>query len=139
MKVLFSKSNSFMLVDCLLHLRSQYKLIETEDDGDESDNSDSQNNEILDLSKLTEMGLVPSGPSQLDTRSQIFCECAELNPEPVDEDEDDQNKWVFSADQMAYDVASMRLTNQLIYLLSHILLIGITRVRFWVVFLPKSY
>ncbi|XP_057995921.1 chloride conductance regulatory protein ICln isoform X2 [Hevea brasiliensis] len=84
MKVLFSKSNSFMLVDCLLHLRSQYKLIETEDDGDESDNSDSQNNEILDLSKLTEMGLVPSGPSQLDTRSQIFCECAELNPEPVD-------------------------------------------------------
>lgn len=38
--------------------------IEIEDDGDESDGSDSESNEVLDLSKVTEMRLVPSDPSQ---------------------------------------------------------------------------
>ncbi|KAJ9164080.1 hypothetical protein P3X46_023695 [Hevea brasiliensis] len=82
-----------------------YTQIETEDDGDESDNSDSENNEVLDLSKVTEMRLVPSDPSQLDNLFQIFCECAELNPEPVDEDDEEGNNWVFSTDQMANDAA----------------------------------
>ncbi|KAF2315748.1 hypothetical protein GH714_040285 [Hevea brasiliensis] len=79
--------------------------IETEDDGDESDNSDAENNDVLDLSKVTEMRLVPSDPSQLDNLFQIFCECAELNPEPVDEDVEEGNNWVFSTDQMADDAA----------------------------------
>uniref|UniRef100_A0A2P2J837 Chloride conductance regulatory protein ICln n=1 Tax=Rhizophora mucronata TaxID=61149 RepID=A0A2P2J837_RHIMU len=61
-----------------------YSQIETEADGDESGDSDSECCKILDLSKVTEMRLVPSDPNQLDTLFQIFCECAELNPEPVD-------------------------------------------------------
>ncbi|KAL6574898.1 hypothetical protein OROMI_012183 [Orobanche minor] len=36
------------------------------------------------LSKITEMRLVPSNPDQLDTLFNIFCECAELNPERVE-------------------------------------------------------
>ncbi|OAY48166.1 chloride conductance regulatory protein ICln [Manihot esculenta] len=82
-----------------------YTQIEIEDDGDESDGSDSESNEVLDLSKVTEMRLVPSDPSQLDTLFQIFCACAELNPEPLDEDDEEGNNWVFSADQMPDDAA----------------------------------
>uniref|UniRef100_A0A2P2J899 Chloride conductance regulatory protein ICln n=1 Tax=Rhizophora mucronata TaxID=61149 RepID=A0A2P2J899_RHIMU len=77
-----------------------YSQIETEADGDESGDSDSECCKILDLSKVTEMRLVPSDPNQLDTLFQIFCECAELNPEPVDEDEEGNN-WIFSAEQIA--------------------------------------
>ncbi|KAJ0681681.1 putative PH-like domain superfamily protein [Helianthus annuus] len=47
------------------------------------------------------MRLVPSDPSQLDTIFNIFCECAELNPEPVEEqEEEEQHNWIFSADQL---------------------------------------
>ncbi|CAI9108453.1 OLC1v1008043C1 [Oldenlandia corymbosa var. corymbosa] len=76
-----------------------YTQIETGVEDDESESSDSENNETLDLSKITEMRLVPSDPDQLDTLFEIFCDCAELNPEPVDE-EDGEHNWVFSADNL---------------------------------------
>ncbi|KAF6152549.1 hypothetical protein GIB67_012996 [Kingdonia uniflora] len=77
-----------------------YAQIETEAvRDDESEASDSENNETLDVSKITEMRLVPSDASQLDALFNVFCECAELNPEPVEEQEEEHN-WIFSADQM---------------------------------------
>ncbi|RXH94926.1 hypothetical protein DVH24_024610 [Malus domestica] len=76
-----------------------YTQIETEDDEDESDGSDSESNGVLDLSKITEMRLVPSDPNQLDSLFEVFCECAELNPEPIEEGEEEHN-WIFSADQL---------------------------------------
>ncbi|TQD97436.1 hypothetical protein C1H46_017015 [Malus baccata] len=77
-------------------------VIETEDDEDESDGSDSERNGDLDLSKVTEMRLVPSDPNQLDALFEVFCECAELNPEPIQEGEEEHN-WIFSADQLEYE------------------------------------
>ncbi|XWS37705.1 hypothetical protein CRYUN_Cryun19dG0067800 [Craigia yunnanensis] len=76
-----------------------YTQIETEADEDESEDSDSDCNEVLDLSKVKEMRLIPSDASHLDTLFQIFCECAELNPEPIEGEEEEHN-WVFSADQL---------------------------------------
>ncbi|KAL7229564.1 hypothetical protein ACSBR2_008134 [Camellia fascicularis] len=76
-----------------------YTQIDTVEDGDDSEGSDSENNGTLDLSKITEMRLVPSDPNQLDTLFEIFCKCAELNPEPIEEEEEGHN-WFFSADQM---------------------------------------
>ncbi|KAI3817920.1 hypothetical protein L1987_11720 [Smallanthus sonchifolius] len=76
-----------------------YTQINTGDeDDDESESSDSESNEALDLSKITEMRLMPSDPNQLDALFEVFSECAELNPEPVEEDEQEHN-WFFSADQ----------------------------------------
>ncbi|CAL9008534.1 unnamed protein product [Prunus brigantina] len=79
-----------------------YTQIETEDDEHESDGSDSECNGVLDLSKITEMRLVPSDPNQLDSLFEVFCECAELNPEPIEEAEEEHN-WIFSADQLEDD------------------------------------
>ncbi|KAM7491728.1 hypothetical protein LguiA_034649 [Lonicera macranthoides] len=76
-----------------------YTQIETGAEDDGSDSSDSESNETLDLSRITEMRLVLSDPSQLDNLFEVFCECAELNPEPIEEEEVEHN-WVFSADQM---------------------------------------
>ncbi|PON89452.1 ICln [Trema orientale] len=81
-----------------------YTQIETGSDEDESEDSDSETNGVVDLSKITEMRLVPSDPSQLDQLFEIFCECAELNPEPIEEEEEEHN-WVFSADQTGDEVA----------------------------------
>ncbi|KAA8539818.1 hypothetical protein F0562_026510 [Nyssa sinensis] len=83
-----------------------YTQIETEaeDDDEESEGSDSECNGTLDLSKITEMRLVPSDPSQLDTLFEIFCKCAELNPEPIEEEEEEHN-WIFSADQMEFEAS----------------------------------
>ncbi|XP_068635519.1 chloride conductance regulatory protein ICln-like [Aristolochia californica] len=81
-----------------------YAQIETEGGEDEErEDSDSEASENFDLSKITEMRLVPSDPSQLDTLFNVFCECAELNPEPRDE-QDDENEWIFGPDQMVDDV-----------------------------------
>ncbi|KAJ0640927.1 hypothetical protein HanRHA438_Chr16g0760691 [Helianthus annuus] len=78
-----------------------YTQIDTGDEGDESESCDSESSETLDLSKITEMRLVPSDPNQLDTIFNIFCECAELNPEPVEgQEEEEQHNWIFSADQL---------------------------------------
>ncbi|XP_019440526.1 PREDICTED: chloride conductance regulatory protein ICln-like [Lupinus angustifolius] len=75
-----------------------YTQIDTEADEDDSDDSDSECNVIHDLSKIREMRLIPSDPTQLDTLFEVFCECAELNPEPNDEEEEEHD-WVFSTDQ----------------------------------------
>ncbi|KAK1415356.1 hypothetical protein QVD17_31137 [Tagetes erecta] len=75
-----------------------YTQIDTGDEDDESESSDSESDETLDLSKIDEMRLVPSDPNQLDALFEVFSECAELNPEPVEEDEQEHN-WIFSADQ----------------------------------------
>ncbi|CAI9100769.1 OLC1v1037936C1 [Oldenlandia corymbosa var. corymbosa] len=69
-----------------------YTKIETGVEDDESESSDSENNETLDLSKITEMRLVPADPDQLDTLFEIFCDCAELNLEPVDEEDGEHNR-----------------------------------------------
>ncbi|CAN8264677.1 unnamed protein product [Cochlearia groenlandica] len=78
-----------------------YTQIEVEEDEDEDD-SDTESDVDLDLSKIREMRLVPSDSSQLDTMFDIFCECAELNPEPIEEEKEEEtvHNWVFSADQM---------------------------------------
>lgn len=77
-----------------------YTQIDTGDEDDESESSDSESNGTLDLSKITEMRLVPSDPNQLDTLFEVFCECAELNPEPVEEEDEQEHNWIFSADQL---------------------------------------
>ncbi|KAL4574873.1 hypothetical protein LXL04_021713 [Taraxacum kok-saghyz] len=78
-----------------------YTQIDTGDEDEESESSDSDSNEPLDLSKITEMRLVPSDHTQLDALFDIFCECAELNPELVEENENEpEHNWIFSADQL---------------------------------------
>lgn len=83
-----------------------YTQIEIAAEEDESEGSDSESSESLDISKITEMRLVPSDPSQLDMLFQIFCECAELNPEPNEEEEEEHN-WIFSADQIGDATGAM--------------------------------
>ncbi|KAK9103279.1 hypothetical protein Sjap_020533 [Stephania japonica] len=80
-----------------------YAQIETGADEDvESADSDAECNETLDVSQITEMRLVPSDPSHLESLFDIFCECAELNPEPNEEREEEHN-WIFSADLLSDD------------------------------------
>ncbi|CAH8353989.1 unnamed protein product [Eruca vesicaria subsp. sativa] len=80
-------------------LYTQIEVEEEEDDEDEDEEEESTG--VLDLSKIREMRLVPSDSTQLDTLFDVFCECAELNPEPVEEEEEESgHNWVFSADQM---------------------------------------
>ncbi|KAJ0231381.1 Chloride conductance regulatory protein ICln [Hirschfeldia incana] len=76
-----------------------YTQIEVEEEEDEEDEEDDGEG-VLELSKIREMRLVPSDSTQLDTLFDVFCECAELNPEPVEEEEESEHNWVFSADQM---------------------------------------
>ncbi|KAI8564641.1 hypothetical protein RHMOL_Rhmol03G0196700 [Rhododendron molle] len=91
-----------------------YAQIDTGDeDGDQSEGSDTEDNgtdngTVL-LSKVTEMRLVPSDSNQLDTLFEIFCKCAEMNPEPVEEEEERHN-WIFSADQMQDEGAGTGLS-----------------------------
>ncbi|KAF3433119.1 hypothetical protein FNV43_RR24221 [Rhamnella rubrinervis] len=82
-----------------------YTQIETEGGEDESEGSDSENDGAVELSKITEMRLVPSDPNQLDMLFEVFCECAELNPEPIEVEDAEQHNWIFSADQMGDEVA----------------------------------
>ncbi|CAG7896085.1 unnamed protein product [Brassica rapa] len=79
-----------------------YTQIEVVEDEDEEDEDEEESNGVLDLSKIREMRLVPSDSTQLDTLFDVFCECAELNPEPIEEEGEEENghNWVFSADQM---------------------------------------
>uniref|UniRef100_A0A0D9XI47 Chloride conductance regulatory protein ICln n=1 Tax=Leersia perrieri TaxID=77586 RepID=A0A0D9XI47_9ORYZ len=69
-----------------------YTQIETEDGSDEeSDESDSEVNGEIELSKVTEMRIIPSDP--LDGLFEAFSHCAELNPDPNAES-DEENGWV---------------------------------------------
>ncbi|XP_078439788.1 nucleotide-sensitive chloride conductance regulator (ICln) family protein [Wolffia australiana] len=84
-----------------------YAQIETEIGEDErSGESDSECAEELELSKVTEMRLVPSDPCHLDALFDMFCEGAELNPDPNQEEEDD-NEWIFGDEQMTINGADM--------------------------------
>ncbi|CAH1412778.1 unnamed protein product [Lactuca virosa] len=38
--------------------------------------------------------------NEVDALFEVFCECAELNPKPVEEDEPEEHNWIFSADQL---------------------------------------
>lgn len=70
-----------------------YTQIETEDGSDEeSDESDSEVNVETELSKVTEMRIIPSDPCQLDGLFEAFSHCAELNPDPNAES-DEENGW----------------------------------------------
>ncbi|KAL6530219.1 hypothetical protein OROHE_014572 [Orobanche hederae] len=80
-----------------------YTQIETGAEEDEMEDSNSEADDTLDLSKITEMRLVPSDPNQLDALFKFFCDCAELNPDPTEEEEEVQHNWIFSADQMGND------------------------------------
>ncbi|KAL9237078.1 hypothetical protein vseg_011667 [Gypsophila vaccaria] len=82
-----------------------YTQIETGDDDDEDDDEeeDAAGDWSSGLSKIREMRLVPSDPSQLETLFDVFCECAELNPEPMEGDDDEEHNWIFSADQINVD------------------------------------
>ncbi|XP_060203433.1 chloride conductance regulatory protein ICln [Lycium barbarum] len=76
-----------------------YAQIDNGVEDDESEGSTDEGDVSSDLSRITELRLVPSDPNQVDTLFQIFCECAELNPEPIEEEEEEHN-WIFSADQL---------------------------------------
>ncbi|CAA0836718.1 Chloride conductance regulatory protein ICln [Striga hermonthica] len=81
-----------------------YTQIDTGAEEDEMEDSGSESDDAVDISKITEMRLVPSDPNQLDVLFAIFCECAELNPDPTEEEEVEHN-WIFSADQLENDGA----------------------------------
>ncbi|MCL7036439.1 hypothetical protein MKW94_012328 [Papaver nudicaule] len=74
-----------------------YAQVETLTTGEEQSDSDSIHS--LDISEIEEMRLIPSDPTQLDDLFDIFCQCAELNPDPDAEPEDEPN-WDFNADQI---------------------------------------
>uniref|UniRef100_A0A7N0U5K4 Chloride conductance regulatory protein ICln n=1 Tax=Kalanchoe fedtschenkoi TaxID=63787 RepID=A0A7N0U5K4_KALFE len=65
----------------------RHTQIETGADEDDSEDSD-WSNEPHDLSSITEMRHVPTDPNRLDNLFEIFCECAELNPEPIEDIEE---------------------------------------------------
>ncbi|KAL5224914.1 hypothetical protein ABZP36_011553 [Zizania latifolia] len=70
-----------------------YTQIETDDVSDEeSDESDSEANQEIELSKVTEMRIIPSDPGQLNGLFEAFSQCAELNPDPNAES-DEENGW----------------------------------------------
>lgn len=75
-----------------------YTQIDNGTEDAEMEDSDEDGDGTLNLSSITEMRLIPSDPNQLDTMFDVFCDCAELNPDPVEEEEVEHN-WVFSADQ----------------------------------------
>ncbi|KAL0541992.1 hypothetical protein IC582_022077 [Cucumis melo] len=80
-----------------------YVQIDTGDD-EELENSDSEchgeESENFDLTAVREMRLVPSNPNELETLFEIFCQCAELNPEPNGDEEEEEHNWFFGADQL---------------------------------------
>ncbi|CAM8996620.1 unnamed protein product [Rhodiola kirilowii] len=84
-----------------------YTQIETGANEDDSEGSDLDSDEPHDLSSITEMRLVPSDPNQLDNLFEIFCECAELNPEPVEGMEEEEHNWIFSADQLEGEIVEV--------------------------------
>ncbi|WOH10525.1 hypothetical protein DCAR_0729994 [Daucus carota subsp. sativus] len=86
--------------------------IDTGGADEESDSSDSESNDVLDLSKIL-----------MDILFGVFCECAELNPDPIESEGlilllqiGNQmlslcyayiHNWVFSADQVVTDGAEV--------------------------------
>uniref|UniRef100_A0A0E0NSH0 Chloride conductance regulatory protein ICln n=3 Tax=Oryza TaxID=4527 RepID=A0A0E0NSH0_ORYRU len=60
-----------------------YTQIDAEDGSDEeAGGSDFEANGDLQLAKVSEMRIILSDPGQLDALFDVFCHCAELNPDP---------------------------------------------------------
>ncbi|KAL6867478.1 hypothetical protein ACP4OV_015502 [Aristida adscensionis] len=77
-----------------------YTQIEAESGTDqEGDESDSEADGALELSRVSEMRIIPADPGQLDALFDVFCHCAELNPDPNAES-DEENGW-FHAEDMS--------------------------------------
>ncbi|KAL3570262.1 hypothetical protein D5086_027511 [Populus alba] len=81
-----------------------YTQIETGEDGNESEDSDSESSDALDLSKVTEMRLVPSDPGQL---LAIILHCIDTDSYVFDDVylDDEEHNWIFSANQLADETA----------------------------------
>uniref|UniRef100_A0A0D9VRW8 Chloride conductance regulatory protein ICln n=1 Tax=Leersia perrieri TaxID=77586 RepID=A0A0D9VRW8_9ORYZ len=98
-----------ILVYCFLHtpifripcsLKGHGPLfIDTEDCSEEAGGSDSEANGELQLTKVSEMRIILSDPGQLDALFDVFCHCAELNPDP-NAGGNEENGW-FSGENMA--------------------------------------
>nr|CAD1843603.1 unnamed protein product [Ananas comosus var. bracteatus] len=73
--------------------------IETGNDGNDVEGSDSEFGQDTDLSRITEMRLMLSDSNQLDALFDIFCQCAELNPDP-NSVSGEENSWVFGNEEM---------------------------------------
>ncbi|GJN30891.1 hypothetical protein PR202_gb19236 [Eleusine coracana subsp. coracana] len=86
------------------HIVTDIHKIETEVDTDEeADESDPGANGELDLSRVSEMRIIPSDPSQqlsVDELFDVFCHCAELNPDPNSEGTG-ENGWFHGEDMAA--------------------------------------
>ncbi|KAH9610391.1 hypothetical protein KSS87_018488 [Heliosperma pusillum] len=95
-----------------------YTQIETGDDGDDDEDDDEGPSEI---SKTKEMRLVPSDPNQLETLFNVFCEGAELNPEPMamEGGDEEEHNWIFSADQLNADTFSNGIDEDFIEAIGH--------------------
>ncbi|XP_062210576.1 chloride conductance regulatory protein ICln-like [Phragmites australis] len=77
-----------------------YTQIEAEVGTDEvAGDLDPEANSELELSRVSEMRIILADPGQLDALFDIFCNCAELNPDPNAE-RNGENGW-FHSDDMA--------------------------------------
>lgn len=81
-----------------------YAQIETGEDEDEEEEENEAESQTTNwssgISNIKEIRLVPSDPSQLETLFEMFCEGAELNPEPMEDENEEEHNWIFSADQL---------------------------------------
>ncbi|OAY74619.1 chloride conductance regulatory protein ICln-like [Ananas comosus] len=76
-----------------------FAQIETGNDGNDVEGSDSEFGQDTDLSRITEMRLMLSDSNQLDALFDIFCQCAELNPDP-NSVSGEENSWVFGNEEI---------------------------------------
>uniref|UniRef100_J3LM06 Chloride conductance regulatory protein ICln n=1 Tax=Oryza brachyantha TaxID=4533 RepID=J3LM06_ORYBR len=78
-----------------------YTQIDTEDgSGEEAGESDLEASGDLQLAKIPEMRIILSDPGQLDALFDVFCHCAELNPDP-NAGHNEDNSW-FGGDNLAF-------------------------------------
>ncbi|MCO5609702.1 hypothetical protein L7F22_063934 [Adiantum nelumboides] len=79
-----------------------YTQIEADDEfdyGDDAGDELSDYQDSNDLSRVQEMRLVPSDPSVLDNLFKVLCDCALLNPDPVEEHEG-EGEWFFNEEEV---------------------------------------
>ncbi|CAN6313401.1 unnamed protein product [Urochloa humidicola] len=74
-----------------------YTQIEAEVGTDEEGESNPEANDELELSRVSEMRIILGDPGQLDTLFDVFCHCAELNPDPNAE-RSGENGWFHGED-----------------------------------------
>ncbi|CAA3024291.1 chloride conductance regulatory ICln [Olea europaea subsp. europaea] len=83
-----------------------YTQIDTGAEDEESEGSDSECNDTQDLSKINEMRLVPSDANQLDTLFAVFCECAELNPGPIEAAVDEEDSDLIVSQNQTHSIGA---------------------------------